>query len=159
MRHVAIPFNCKQFLFHRGYSFNLKSISDTGTHHWWKRKSRRTINCVLHSTRSMKRWDCRKNPRWPVEIKKRYATRSSGNALRTSSNGFIWPKYKKILHFGKKSKTFVTYKTASSDCIERVISQKKRRLYINDSLLRDQLQKFWQKYLESAAAATAAAAR
>ena len=30
MGHVAIPFKWKEFLFHRGCSFNLKSISDAG---------------------------------------------------------------------------------------------------------------------------------
>ena len=49
MGHVAIPFNWKQFLFHRGCSFNLKDSSQV------KRKPRRTTNCVLHSPGPLER--------------------------------------------------------------------------------------------------------
>ena len=30
MGHVAIPYNRKELVFHRGYSFNIKSILETG---------------------------------------------------------------------------------------------------------------------------------
>ena len=49
MGHVAIPSKWKQFLFHRGSSFNLKSILEAGHIAGGKRNPRRTTNCVHHS--------------------------------------------------------------------------------------------------------------
>ena len=90
MGHVAFPFNMKQFLFHRGCSFKLKSILEVGLVARGK-KPKRKRNCVLHSL----------DP-WSEEIEEKYQgdlskfiRRLSGNALKTPSIGFMWPRHRK----------------------------------------------------------------
>ena len=58
--HVAIPFEWKGFQCHRGCSLNIKSILDAGLIGAGKRKKTRTTNCILHTIRSVDRWDWRR---------------------------------------------------------------------------------------------------
>ena len=55
----TIPFHWEQFLFHRGCSFNLKSI-EGGAHCNWE-KPRRATDCLLHSPGPLRRWFLNKN--------------------------------------------------------------------------------------------------
>ena len=52
MGHVPIPFKWKEFLFHRGYSFNLNSILDAGLIAGGK-ESKEGRQTVVHSIGSL----------------------------------------------------------------------------------------------------------
>ena len=69
MGHVAISFYWKEFLFHRGCSFYLKSIFDAGLIAGGKER-KEGHQTVLHSIRSQERRDWRKNRWWVIKAEK-----------------------------------------------------------------------------------------
>ena len=92
--HVAIPFNRKQFLLHRGYSFNLKFFLEAGliAGREESREARHTVFFTL-----LDPWETRLKKQSTVTFRNQemHTTKLSGNALKNPSVGFIWPGYRK----------------------------------------------------------------
>ena len=141
MGHVAIPFKWKEFVFHRGRSFDLKSILDAGLIAGAK-KSKEGRQTVDHEIEEEFEGDLSKPRKIHYETKWKH----SHDAVFCIH---LATQQKKGLTFLQTRSHAIIFKSSvPPDCIEKMVSQQGETTFANDPLRLGQLQEQFLKMPE-----------
>ena len=119
MGHVVIPFNWKQILFHRGCSFNLKSILEAGLIGGGK-ESREGRQTVFFTPLAPRREEIEEDFKHDLSKPRKVHHKTDG---KRAQDAVYW------IHLANTfwqtiSHAIIACKTVPPDCIERMIFQK-----------------------------------
>ena len=94
MGHVAIPYTRKEFLFHRGCSFDVHFNPHIRTDRWRTGNQSRKTDHLLHLSTHSGTIQMKKNLAMTSPSREKYTITTGGKLVRTPSTGSIQPDHK-----------------------------------------------------------------